>query len=59
MYCMTLNRILFSPFHSGKNFRNEKNIEQELILEVDSDEAISSVSKLETEEDTVAMGDEH
>jgi hypothetical protein len=38
---------------------NEKDTEQELILEGNSNEAISSVSKLETEEDTVAMGDEH
>jgi hypothetical protein len=24
MYCMTLNRISFSPFHSGTNFRMKK-----------------------------------
>jgi hypothetical protein len=53
------NKISFLPFHSGTNFMNEKNIEQELILEGNAYEEMSSVSKFETEEDTAAMGDEH
>jgi hypothetical protein len=51
--CISLNKIL-SSCHNGANLRNRMEMQQRLTLETNSDEALSSDSESEHNEDTVA-----